>query len=100
MRIIFVTLIIIVLSVAAGGWYIHTTSATTTEFKVAKVARGDLVSTIAATGTLEPEEVVDVGAQVAGLITAFGKDAAGNLIDYRSPVKAGMMLAQIDDAVY
>jgi HlyD family secretion protein len=100
MRIILATLLIIVLSVAAGGWYLHTGAASAMEFKTAKVTRGDLVTTIAATGTLEPEEVVDVGAQVSGLILAFGKDVNGNLIDYRSPVKKDMLLAQIDDTVY
>jgi HlyD family secretion protein len=100
MRIILATLLIIVLSVAAGGWYLHGGSASAMEFKTAKITRGDLVTTIAATGTLEPEEVVDVGAQVSGLILAFGKDVNGNLIDYRSPVKKDMLLAQIDDTVY
>ena len=38
------------------------------------VQRGDLLATINATGTLEPEEVVDVGAQIAGEIESFGKD--------------------------
>ena len=38
------------------------------------IRRGDLRSTINATGTIEPEEVVDVGAQVAGLIQSFGVD--------------------------
>ena len=36
-----------------------------------------LVSTINATGTIEPMEVIDVGAQVAGLIRSFGKDKTG-----------------------
>ena len=38
------------------------------------MTRGDLLSTISATGTIEPEEVVDVGAQVMGLIQEFGPD--------------------------
>ena len=70
------------------------------EFRTAKVQRGDLYSTIDSTGTLEPEETVDVGAQVQGLIDTFGKDANGKPIDYRSPVEANMVLATIDDAVY
>ena len=36
--------------------------------------------TIGATGTLEPEEVVDVGAQVAGQILEFGKDDSGKAV--------------------
>ena len=38
------------------------------------IRQGDLGSTINTTGTIEPEEVVDVGAQVAGRIESFGAD--------------------------
>jgi HlyD family secretion protein len=44
------------------------------DFRMATVKRGDLLMTIGATGTLEPEELVDVGAQVAGRIKEFGLD--------------------------
>ncbi len=37
-------------------------------FRTAAVKRGDIVATISATGTVEPEEVVDVGAQIGGII--------------------------------
>jgi HlyD family secretion protein len=43
-------------------------------FRTAPVERGDLLSTISATGTVEPEEVVDVGAQVMGRIRDLGVD--------------------------
>jgi HlyD family secretion protein len=64
------------------------------------VKRGDLQATISATGTVEPEEVVDIGAQVAGKIVTFGKDKNGKVVDYGSIVEAGMVLARIDDALY
>lgn len=69
-------------------------------FRTTSVKRGDLLSTISASGVVEPEEVIDVGAQVAGRIVAFGRDASGNAIDYGSVVEEGMVLARIDDAVY
>jgi HlyD family secretion protein len=69
-------------------------------FRTVEVARGDLLVAISATGTLQPEEVVDVGAQVAGQIVSFGKDAKGKTVDYGSMVEAGMVLAQIDDSLY
>lgn len=69
-------------------------------FRTVAVKRGDLLSTISASGVLEPEEVVDVGAQVAGRIVAFGKDSSGKTIDYGSAVGEGMVLARIDDALY
>ena len=69
-------------------------------FTTATVNRGDLSAAISATGTVEPEEVIDVGAQVAGRIVYFGKDKNGKPIDYGSEVEDGTVLAQIDDALY
>ncbi|MDP2045544.1 MAG: efflux RND transporter periplasmic adaptor subunit [Deltaproteobacteria bacterium] len=69
-------------------------------FKTVQVKRGDLQSTISATGTVEPEEVVDIGAQVAGKIVSFGKDIHGGEVDYGSFVEAGTVLAKIDDVLY
>lgn len=70
------------------------------EYRTATVTRGDLVVNISATGTLQPEKVIDVGAQVAGLIVSFGTDLDGKPIDYGSRVEEGMVLATIDDTVY
>src|SRR5262245_19810406 len=96
---------IIVLLLLAGGFVWHYSAAASHQhpsFRSAHVTRGDLRVTISATGTIEPEEVVDVGAQVAGMIKTFGRDLrdANKAIDYGSPVEEGTLLAQIDDAVY
>lgn len=69
-------------------------------FKAAKVVRADIVSAIEATGTLEPEDVVDIGAQVTGQILSFGNGVDGKVLDYGSKVAQGQMLAKIDDAPY
>lgn len=69
-------------------------------YRTARVERGDLVVSVGATGTVEPEEVIDIGAQVAGQIVEFGKDKDGKVIDYGSAVEQGMVLARIDDALY
>jgi len=68
--------------------------------QTARIQRGDVVTTISSTGTVEPEEVIDVGAQVAGQIISFGKDKKGKPIDYGSVVEAGTVLAKIDDSLY
>src|SRR5512137_295167 len=68
------------------------------QFQLTEIKLGDVVSRISSTGTLEPEEVIDVGAQVAGQILSFGKDANGKTVDYGSPVEAGTVLAKIDDS--
>jgi HlyD family secretion protein len=69
-------------------------------FRTAAVKRGDLLAMISATGTVEPEQVVDVGCQVNGLLIAFGKDVNGNSVDYGSEVNAGGVVARIDDTLY
>ena len=68
-------------------------------FRVAPVKRGDVLATINATGTVEPEEIVDVGAQVAGIIDRFGQDPRDpkKSVDFNSEVTEGMLLAHIDD---
>ena len=70
------------------------------EFKTTPLKRGDITATISATGTVEPEQVIDVGAQVAGQILGFGKDLAGKTVDYGSHIDQSMVLANIDDATY
>lgn len=83
----------------AGAWLQHRGNGEDISFKTEQITRGELLISIDATGTLEPEEVVDVGAQVAGQIVAFGDDADGKSVDYGSRVEAEMVLAQIDEAL-
>lgn len=61
---------------------------------------GVVVKTVSATGTIEPEEIVDVGAQVSGKILEFGIGLDGKPLDYCSAVTNGMFLAKIDDVTY
>ena len=69
------------------------------EFVTSNVTTGNLSVSISATGTLEPEEVIDIGAQVAGQIKSFGTDVDGKVVDYGSQVDQGTLLARIDDVV-
>src|SRR3977135_4458503 len=95
-------LIVAVVVLALGGWIWRRGEKPAAGFRTAPVVRGDLLATISATGTLEPEEVVDVGAQVAGQINSLGKDPSGNgkLVDYNSEVENDLLLAEIDDSLY
>ncbi|HZM04651.1 MAG TPA: HlyD family efflux transporter periplasmic adaptor subunit [Candidatus Saccharimonadales bacterium] len=95
-----VAIIIVVIAAGFGLWRWRVRNDSKLSFRSAVVKRGDLVVTISATGTIEPEEVVDVGAQVAGQINSFGKDKNGKTIDYGSMVAEGDVLAKIDDSVY
>lgn len=65
-----------------------------------KVQTGSVIQTVSATGTIEPEELVDIGAQVSGKILAFGEGLDGETLDYCSTVTNGMLLAKIDDVTY
>ena len=69
-------------------------------FTSAEAKSGSVVQTVAATGTIEPEELVDIGAQVSGKILYFGKGLDGKELDYCSTVTNGMLLAKIDDMTY
>jgi HlyD family secretion protein len=91
---------LVVLAGAGLAWWWHGRDSARLSFTTAPVKRGDLVATISATGTIEPVEVVDVGAQVAGRISSFGTDTEGKTVDYRSVVEQDAVLAKIDDSVY
>jgi len=90
----------VLLATVCGLWWLRSGTGKSPAFVTAAVKRGDLAATISATGTIEPEEVVDIGAQVAGIISRFGQDAGGKIIDYGSAVDKDMVLVQIDDALY
>ncbi len=95
--------LIVLAALAAGGiWGYRTwlSKKDIVQFNTENVTRSDIFSTISATGTVEPEELVNVGAQVTGKIVTFGIDADGKSVDYGSPVKQGMVLANIDDVLY
>ena len=100
-----IVIVVLVVTMLSGGFcYFKTNAATrtTASFQTASVKRGDLISTISATGTLEAEEVVNVGSQVSGRIVQFGKDrrSPNKTVDYESVVEKGDLLAKIDSTVY
>ena len=97
---------LVVLGLLGGGgayaWQLYRARAKpdSSVYRTAQVRKADIVSSISATGTIVPEDVVDIGAQVNGLIASFGNGKDGKPVDYRSEVDAGMVLAKIDDALY
>ncbi len=62
-------------------------------FKTEKAARGGIVSTVTATGTVNAVTTVLVGTQVSGTIKNI-------YVDFNSPVKKGQVIAQIDPATF
>ncbi len=57
------------------------------------VQRGDIEDVVTATGTLQPRDYVDVGAQVSGQLKKIH-------VEVGSDVKEGELLAEIDPTVY
>jgi HlyD family secretion protein len=71
-------------------WVQHRADAgTTPSYRLGKVERGDVRSTVSATGTLGAVRTVEVGTQVSGQIAAL-------YVDYNSHVKKGQLIARID----
>ncbi len=103
MKNLIVTLVILVVAAVGGYWvwnHFRSASSRPVIYQTAPITQGTLAATVSATGTLEPRDVVDVGAQVNGTIIAFGNDAAGHTVDYDSPVDKGTILARIDPSNY
>jgi HlyD family secretion protein len=71
-------------------------------FRQEAVKRGSLPVVVEAAGSVEPEEVVDVGAQVPGRILRFGPgpNDKNKSVDYRTVVRRGSVLAQLDPTRY
>jgi HlyD family secretion protein len=81
---------------------VHTpTAPPASNFRTAKVERGDLSRTIHAEGTVKVEQV-EIGAQVTGMIAAFAPDPAdpSKPVDCGTRVRKGMVLARIDPTIY
>ncbi len=97
---IFIIVLVLGVFAAAIAMFINKKSGQSISYRTGSIKRGDLLVSISATGTVQPEEVIDIGAQVAGQILRFGKDKNGKLIDYGSVVEEGTILAQIDESLY
>lgn len=63
------------------------------KYVTAKVASGDVIEQVQATGAVQPLLQVNVGAQVNGRVTDV-------LVDFNSTVKKGDVLAIIDPSIY
>jgi macrolide-specific efflux system membrane fusion protein len=82
-----------VVLVAGAGWYAwhkHKASANQEgEYIFATIERGDIEDLVTATGSLQPRDYVDVGAQVSGQVERI-------LVQVGDEVKKGAVLAEID----
>ena len=84
--------LVVVAVVGAGGWFGWKQWGGKDEaqkFRGAKVEKGPLIATVAATGILNPVVSVSVGSQVSGQIKEL-------FVDFNSEVKRGQLIARID----
>lgn len=89
-----ISAVVIVLLVLIGLWRsVWATDSDAVIYTTEAVVRGDIENLVTATGTLQPQDYVDVGAQVSGQLEKLH-------VDIGSEVKAGDLLAEIDATVY
>ena len=81
----------VLLILTGGGYYMlrPSTPAATVKYVTAAITQGDLFVTVAASGTLEPTNVVTVGSELSGTASAV-------LVDINDRVKKGDLLVQLD----
>jgi HlyD family secretion protein len=79
----------LVVVTVAGFQFLRKEASNSIQIQAEKVDYGDLLTTVTATGTIEPVKTVDVGTQVSGIINKI-------YVDYSSKVKKGEILAELD----
>lgn len=87
---IILTVILVIAGIAGYGFYKR---APEVSYKTAKIERGMIVSTVAATGNLSAVTTVQVGTQVSGTIQKL-------YVDFNSRVKKGQAIAEIDPSLF
>ena len=81
--------LVVVLAVVAVLVHREAFAKETTAYRFTTVERGDIASTVSATGTLSAVTTVQVGTQVSGQVSEL-------LVDFNDTVKKGQLLARID----
>src|SRR6476620_7754359 len=85
-----IAIIIIAVLAAAGALFYRVANAKETPvYRFATVQRGNIQSTVSATGTLNAVTTISVGTQVSGQVSQL-------LVDFNDHVKKGQLLARID----
>jgi macrolide-specific efflux system membrane fusion protein len=89
-------ILIALLAIGAGSWWAWRTfygrPDLREQYQFATVQRGDIQDLVTATGTVQPRDYVDVGAQVSGQLKKLH-------VEVGSVVQAGELLAEIDPTV-
>ena len=90
LKILIVVLVLVAIATGVKFFFFRNDQTATTGALVsAAVTQTTISTTISATGTLEPEDQVEVGTQVSG-------DIAKIYVDFNSKVKKGQVIAELD----
>jgi len=81
--------LLILITAGGGGYYYYATRDIKPVYVSAEVARMPLTVTVSATGTLQPQDQVDVGAEISGRVDRVN-------VDYNDRVTKGQVLAVIN----
>jgi len=93
MKKLIVTIIVLaVIAGSVGAFYRYRTPAEEVKISKLAVARGDVIESVGATGTLQAVKTVQVGSQVSGNIKAL-------YADFNSIVKKGQIVAELDPSL-
>lgn len=86
---------VVVLALVAGGgwWWTQRGNADAVSYRTAKIERGGVTATVAASGIVNPVTQVSVGTQVSGQIRDL-------FVDFNTEVKAGQLIAQLDPETF
>jgi len=82
-----------VLVVAMAVWFFFLRGEEAEPYRTEAVTRGDIVSSVSASGALEALDTVQVGSQLSGQVTQV-------LVDYNDTVRRGQALAYLDAQTY
>ena len=89
----YLIILAVVIFIAGIAGYFFYNRTPEVSYKTAKIERGTIVSTVAATGNLSAVTTVQVGTQVSGTIQKL-------YVDFNSRVKKGQAIAEIDPSLF
>jgi len=85
--------VVIVLVAIVAAFVLFRNKGSEPKYRTDKIAKGDIITTVTATGTVNAVTTVLVGTQVSGTIKQL-------YVDFNSAVKKGQIIAQIDPALF
>ena len=92
-RLTFITVALLAVAAGAAALLFGWREDETPDYRLARVERGPIISTVTASGTLAAVVTVQVGSQISGQIKEI-------YADFNSEVKAGELIARLDPATF